>query len=211
MTQLPAHIRPAQPADAAALADFINEAGGGLPLYFWTQAAGDLDPWTYGQQRAARDEGDFSWKNAHVIERSPTVLAMLLGFRIEASDLETSELPELVRPLVELEQLAVGSFYINALAVDPSHRGRGYGGELLALSHALAAKEGCHQISLQNFTNNPRARQLYQRNGFVEVARRPIPTAPGLPLFGESILHVRDVDPAMVARFQKLEPLVKPA
>lgn len=202
MIQLPSHIRPARPSDAAALAYLVNEAGEGLPLYFWTDGAGDRDPWDYGKERAARDEGDFSWKNARVIEIAESVVAMLVGFRILASDFDLSTVPDIVRPLVELERLAVGSWYINALAVYPDHRGRGYGSELLALAHALAAEDGCRQISLQNFTNNPRARQLYQRKGFREVARRPMPQVASLPRFGDSILHLTDVDSAIAAPFR---------
>lgn len=68
--------------------------------------------------RAARESGGFSYRNAHVAERDGRVVAMLLGYRLpepyDAGDLEA--LPSVVRPLVELEALAPGSWYVNAVA-----------------------------------------------------------------------------------------------
>lgn len=199
--QLPEAIRPARRDDARELAYLINEAGEGLARCLWSQNTAGIDAWEYGASRAARDEGDFSWRNAHVIEADERVMAMLLGFVIEQQDINLDELPEIVRPLAQLEQQAVGSWYINAIAVRPEARGQGLGSELLALSHALAMAAGCDKISLQNFTSNTAARRLYHRVGFAEVARRSMPHADGVALLGESILHVMPVDPERASRF----------
>lgn len=203
-------IRPATRADARDLAFLINEAGEGLPLYFWSRNEAGVDPWEQGRQRAARDEGDFSWRNAHVVERDGKIVAMLLGFVIQQQKLDLDEVPEIVRPLVHLEQQATGSWYINAIATQSEWRGQGIGTELLALAHACALRAGCRRVSLQNFTSNREARRLYQRTGFQEVMREPMPKTPGLPDFGESILHVMSVDTARAARFlpSELQPAV---
>ncbi|MDX1460583.1 MAG: GNAT family N-acetyltransferase [Xanthomonadales bacterium] len=202
---MPNHIRPASRDDAAALAFLINEAGEGLPMHFWAQSdpvkAGEMDAWEYGASRAARDEGDFSWRNAWVVEKDGEVAAMLLGFVIEAADIDLEEIPEIVRPLVKLEQEAAGSWYINAIAVRPELRGAGMGSELLGLAHALAIEAGCTEVSLQNFTHNADARRLYHRIGFEERFREPMPRIEGLPDFGESILHVMPVNRELAGRF----------
>ena len=191
---LPDTMRHARRDDAPDLAFLINEAGEGLAEYFWKQGCGDADPWAYGIERAARDEGDFSWRNAWVTERGGQVVAMLLGFVIEAQRIDYDALSDLVRPLARLEQQAVGSWYINAIAARAEWRGQGIGSELLSLAHALAIETGCEAVSLQNFTSNAAARRLYQRFGFVEARREPMPRMPGLPDFGDSILHVMAVD-----------------
>ena len=203
--RLPLHIRPARRDDAAALAFLLNEAGEGLPLYLWGRNDQGLTALEYGALRAARDEGDFSYRNAHAAERDGEVAAMLLGFVIAPATLDPDSIPELVRPLALLEQRAAGSWYINALATDPAVRGQGLGRELIGLAHALALAAGCREVSLQNFESNARARSLYQRIGFTEVARLPIPReitrAAGLPDYGATILHVMPTDGTLAAPF----------
>jgi ribosomal protein S18 acetylase RimI-like enzyme len=204
--KLPAHIRAARRDDAPALAFLINEAGEGLPAHFWSRNDQGLSPWEYGLQRAAREQGDFSYRNAHVVERDGVVLAMLLGFVIAPAELDPDQIPEIVRPLALLEQQAAGSWYINALATRPGSRGQGIGIQLIGLAHALALAAGCKAVSLQNFTSNVRARSLYQRVGFVEVARMSMPGTAlrdaGLPDFGETILHVMPVSKALAAPYR---------
>jgi hypothetical protein len=49
-------IRPARREDAAALAELVNMAGEGMPLYLWgAMAERDEDPWSVGRRRAERD------------------------------------------------------------------------------------------------------------------------------------------------------------
>lgn len=202
---LPPHIRPARREDAPALAFLLNEAGEGLPMYLWGRNDQGLDASEYGAGRAARDEGDFSYRNAHVVELDGEMTAMLLGFVVAPATLDADSIPELVRPLALLEQRAAGSWYINALAVHPAARSQGIGRELIGLAHALALAAGCREVSLQNFEGNARARSLYQRIGFTEVARLPIPReitrAAGLPDYGATILHVMPANETLAAPF----------
>jgi ribosomal protein S18 acetylase RimI-like enzyme len=183
----------------------LNEAGEGLPKYLWSRNDQGLGAWEYGAQRAGREEGDFSYRNAHVVERDGEVIAMLLGFVVAPAALEPDGIPAIVRPLALLEQRAVGSWYINALATHPAFRGHGIGSQLIGLAHALALASGCGDVSLQNFASNARARSLYQRVGFAEVARMPMPAetllAAGLADFGESILHVMPASRALASAF----------
>lgn len=61
------NIRNATKEDAEALAYLINLAGEGIPEYFWkTMAAEGESPLAVGANRAMRDEGNFSYKNAKV-------------------------------------------------------------------------------------------------------------------------------------------------
>ena len=58
------------------------------------------------------------------------------------------------------------------LAVDPARWGRGTGTALLTALVAEAARRGCTEVLLEVREDNPRARQLYLREGFAEVGIR---------------------------------------
>jgi ribosomal protein S18 acetylase RimI-like enzyme len=77
-------------------------------------------------------------------------------------------------PLQQLEDLVPGTWYINVLAAFPEHRGKGYGTGLLTVAERIAAQEKCTGLSLIVSDGNPRARQLYTRSGYREIASRPM-------------------------------------
>jgi [ribosomal protein S18]-alanine N-acetyltransferase len=58
------------------------------------------------------------------------------------------------------------------LAVDPAHWGRGAGTAMLRALVEAANLRGCAEVLLEVREDNPRARQLYLRNGFTEVGIR---------------------------------------
>jgi ribosomal-protein-alanine N-acetyltransferase len=58
------------------------------------------------------------------------------------------------------------------LAVDPGRWGRGTGTALLSALVAEAARRGCTDVLLEVREDNPRARQLYLREGFTEIGIR---------------------------------------
>jgi ribosomal-protein-alanine N-acetyltransferase len=58
------------------------------------------------------------------------------------------------------------------LAVYPAHWGRGAGTALLRALVDAASLRGCAEVLLEVREDNPRARQLYLRNGFTEVGIR---------------------------------------
>lgn len=69
MPQSSIKLRPAIPEDAGALAELINFAGDGLPLYLWTSLTeSGEDPWEVGRSRALREEGSFSYRNGVIAE-----------------------------------------------------------------------------------------------------------------------------------------------
>lgn len=187
---LPDGLRYATRADAGRLAELINIAGEGLPAWMWS-SAGNGNALDVGEQRAARDAGDFSWTNCVVAERDGEVVAMLLAFPIEEQDVTLAELPAVIRPLVKLEMESTGTFYINGLATLPEFRGHGLGKQLLDVASLLAQVHDCDELSVQVFASNSGARKLYEREGFREVAREPMPVVDGLPPFEASVLLLR--------------------
>jgi ribosomal protein S18 acetylase RimI-like enzyme len=83
-----------------------------------------------------------------------------------------ANLPPIVVPLQELEDLVPGTWYVNVLAAYPAHRGKGYGTALLGLAEQLARQTRRRGMSIVVADTNTGARRLYERCGYREVARR---------------------------------------
>jgi ribosomal protein S18 acetylase RimI-like enzyme len=187
-------LRRARKDDATALAQLIDIAGEGFGSFLWGQAArpGEtaLD---VGRRRAEREEGGFSYRNATLAELGGKVAGLLLGYRLDdpyqTGDL--AALPEIVRPLIQLEAEAPGSWYVNALAAFPEYRNKGIGTRLLAEAERLAREAGAPALSLIVADQNTGARRLYLRTGYRPVARRPLVAFPGLAHAGDWVLMMK--------------------
>ncbi len=173
MIDLKPPIRRATAADAAALAQFINFAGEGLPLYFWRRIASDgEDPWEIGRRRQAERVADSA---AFVVDEGGGAVACLTGYPIqEFPEPVGDDEPDIFRPIIELENLAPLTWYVNILAAFPEHRGRGHGARLLALAEDIARDQKLPAMSIIISSGNEGARRLYERTGYVEIARRAI-------------------------------------
>jgi ribosomal protein S18 acetylase RimI-like enzyme len=165
-------FRPATIDDATDLAELVNYAGEGMPLYLWGhmaepgEAAGDV-----GRRRAAREEGSFSYRNATIIEHDGQCAGCLIGYAIpDNPEPVPDDMPAMFVPLQELENLAPGTWYINVLAVQPQFRRQGLGTRLLALADKTA--EGNRGISVIVSNANTGARRLYEHCGYIESATR---------------------------------------
>src|SRR5690606_18738928 len=62
-------FRPAAKSDASALAVLVDIAGEGMPSFLWSAlAAPGQSPLEVGRERAQRETGGFSYRNATVAE-----------------------------------------------------------------------------------------------------------------------------------------------
>jgi GNAT superfamily N-acetyltransferase len=69
---------------------------------------------------------------------------------------------------------------VRRLCVSPTEQRRGLGSELLQFAEKFAKENGYDSVRLDAYTGNPRAQQLYDRNGFhrvgqAEFRNRPLP------------------------------------
>ncbi len=169
--------RPARPGDAAALADLIDLAGDGVPSAFWARVARPGEtPFDVGRRRAAREEGAFSYRNATVTDLGGGVIAALLGYPLpDRPQPIPPDLPSKFVPFQELENLACGTWYVNALATYADHRGQGHATCLLGAAEGFARVLHCRAVSLAVVDSNAAARRLYEKLGFLVAASRTLP------------------------------------
>jgi hypothetical protein len=79
-------FRPAIIDDATVLAELVNYAGEGMPLYLWGQIAEPGETaWDVGRRRAAREEGSFSYRNATIIEHRGQCAGCLIVMKFPIS------------------------------------------------------------------------------------------------------------------------------
>jgi ribosomal protein S18 acetylase RimI-like enzyme len=175
-TTVTSPFRPATVDDAPVLAELVNYAGEGLPLYLWAQLAEPGETaWEVGRRRAAREEGSFSHRNATVIEHHGECAGCLIGYGIpDEPEPIQSDMPAMFVPLQELENLAPGTWYVNVLAVLPRFRGMGLGTRLLHRAEEIARALGRRGLSVIVSDANTGARRVYERCGYREAATRPM-------------------------------------
>lgn len=177
---------PARIEEASDIAALIDIAGHGLPSWLWSsvfERDEGVSVFELGRERARRDSGGFSWRNAWVARKADSVAGMVLGYSqpdtIETGSLD--DLPAIIRPLVELEAEAPGSWYLNAIATYREHRGRGVGAMLMEQAARLARESGAPEVSLIVEDINETALRLYRRHGFTARAKRPFVPFPSGP------------------------------
>lgn len=100
---------------------------------------------------------------------------MLVGYPIpDAPQPVGPDMPRMFRPLQELENQVPGTWHVNVLATDPTQRRRGLGRALLGVATQSARDLGLRGLSLIVLDTNGAARRLYAREGYAEVAARPV-------------------------------------
>jgi ribosomal protein S18 acetylase RimI-like enzyme len=175
MIALKSPFRPATPDDAAELAELVNFAGEGLPLYLWERikAPGET-AWEHGRRRAERETGGFSYRNAVIAEIGGKCAACLIGYPQpdEPEPIDYATMPPMFVPLQELENLAPGTWYVNVLAAYPEYRNLGFGTRLLGVAEDMARDNRKTGLSVIVSDANHGARRLYLRCGYREAGER---------------------------------------
>ena len=148
-----------------------------MPYYLWSKLVeGNQTPWDVGITRAQREERGFSYKNALLLEVDNEVVGCLIGYPIlnKAIDEEYSEMPKMFVPLQRLEDQAVGSWYINVLAVYSEYRNRGIGNILISKAEDCMKENNLNRLSLIVPDSNPGAIRFYERNRFTLLDTKPM-------------------------------------
>jgi ribosomal protein S18 acetylase RimI-like enzyme len=158
-------LRAATMADADALIGFFDIASFGFVEHIFRKLSDPgADLANVLRARLADPASHLHVGKARLAEIDGVVVGLLSGEVIEdpPPPLE-SDFPAMLRPIMELEHLAPGTFNIGFLAVLPEARGQG-------VADCAPAKG----MSLSVHDQNAAARRLYEGFGFRETARRPI-------------------------------------
>ena len=174
----PITIRPATKADASEVALLVNIATHGGIRGGWEydeRAKGTYDPLEVGRLDMMDETSELNWRNASMAEVDGEVAGMLLGYP-EPDDMGPfpSNLMGFLVPIVELEWLAGGNWFVSMLGVHVPWRSHGVGGRLLALAEEKRAETQRRGLALIVEDKNSRARALYERMGFAVTASRPM-------------------------------------
>lgn len=196
--------RAATIADCQKIAELFSIASDGVTDYIWSTLADEYPGLTgleIGAKRYADEQNLFSYKNCVVAEQGGDVIGMLLTFPIEPSETpdhsttDTPSAPPTDEPdiLAPYSLEAPGTWYICGLALFPEFRGQGLGTQMLSIARQQAQAQGFPALSLLCFSQNTRAFNLYQRNGFREIDRTPVVPHPLIHHTGDIVLMTADV------------------
>jgi ribosomal protein S18 acetylase RimI-like enzyme len=195
----PANVRfrHARESDAIDLACLIDGASRGLALWFWSTLRGTgQSSIEVGRHRIRTlTASPLHYATFTVAEIDGAMAGALTGRLIplpyERGD--SADLPEVYTPLLELEAVAAGSWYLNVIAVYPEFRGQGLGSALLSKAEEIARLADAPQISLIVEEANAGALKLYLRSGFRQWKRRPYIPFPGSTDQGDWILLRKEI------------------
>lgn len=172
---MPPNIRKATPEDAPHLERVVDMASEGLVPAIWSEMAPEgMDGSAVGRALITAEDGDFSYRNALIVEHDGAVAGGLIGNPLPLTPEPIGQdVPEVFVPVKELENLVPGYWYINVVAVDPHCRGQGLGAALLNAAERRARDSRCPGLALVVAASNATAIRAYEPTGYRERARRP--------------------------------------
>ena len=190
-------FRTATEDDCTHLTLIRDMAGRRMPAYLWSQeVVQGQSCFEYGREKIRTDANlDAYFKNWQVAQLESKFVGAFFGFLVDDPypDRNLETVPECFRPCVELEKVASGAWMLQAIAMLPEYRGKGFAGQLLDEAARVAAEAGTNRIALQAEEVNSVALRAYMRNGFVEVDRRPYVHFPGSQDSGDVILMCKEI------------------
>jgi ribosomal protein S18 acetylase RimI-like enzyme len=189
-----AQLRPGRPSDAADLAALIDMASRGLINWFWSTLCGPGESALEKGRTRIRNNTDSlaHWSQWTVADAGGDVAGAYTGHFLTAPHTDDSH-AEVYVPMLELESLVEGSWYLMALAVFEEHQRKGLGALMLADAEKQARKAGASLMSLLVESVNVGAVRFYRCFGFQELARRAYIPFPGSRDAGDWILLTKEV------------------
>ena len=190
-------FRTATEDDCTELALMLDVAGRRLPSYLWSQEVRQGQSYfEYGREKIRTDTNRNSYfENWLVAESQDKFVGAFFGFSVEDPypEIDLDAVPKCFRPCVELERIARGCWLLQAIAILPQYRGKGLARQLLDKAESVARGSGTNRIALQVEEVNEVAFKTYQRNGYIEVDRRPYVHFPGSDDTGDYVLMWKEL------------------
>lgn len=177
-------IRPAKKGDAAELAILVDISSHGFASWFWYGAVLNGTKETAFEQGRAfmrSDTDSAAWKDSSVAEIGGEIAGVIIGHSIKPSIADETAPHAVIEPILALQKMLVGHWFIDSLGVYRHLRGNGLGKRLLR--HEIGRGAG-RPISLITESHNETALGLYKSHGFAEVTRKQ-----AVPLFDDGKEH----------------------
>ena len=165
--------RPAQTDDIPQLLELLDIASYGFVNHIFavlSEPGTDVDSVVVA--RMADNSSHLALSKTTIAEVDGQVAGFIvLEPQPDPVDPVAEDTPAILRPLLELESLALGTTVVSFVATFPAMRGRGVGKILMQQAEKSRGSNG---ICLTVHDQNNGARKLYERLGFQEVDRRAI-------------------------------------
>jgi ribosomal protein S18 acetylase RimI-like enzyme len=186
-------FRPAQPADAYALAELSIMAGDGLYEFLLEEMAPKEMLAGLIARTMKQETGGFSWRHCFVAD-DKGVVGMINAYpaawlREEEQDILPQDKVQILDPIDRAQDWE--SFLVNGIAVRPPYRRQGIGKRLMEWAFEQARAAGFAKISANVWEDNPAARGLFEDQGFHLQTRIQVAEHTGLSHVGGSLLMVR--------------------
>lgn len=171
-------VRPATQADSPAIARLLLLAMEEIVFAFIGERD-VLKAQAFMEHLVARTGNQYSWPHVHVAEVDGRVVGAVCVY-------DGARLAELRAPVLHLllersgrtidpgDETGPGEWYLDTLGVDPGQQGKGIGSALLRAVIAEHAQAHGRTLGLLVAADNPAARMLYLRMGFVPVGTRTL-------------------------------------
>lgn len=179
--------------ECARLAELIHEASAGIAEYLYDGLVRGSTSIELLARGLAIEDHPHCYRNTVVAEAGGGIAGVALSYPAAAHRLTPAmwrffpaERLESLRPLYEAR--LDGSFFLDAMSVDPAWRRRGIGRGLVERTKETARKNGFGTLSLLVFEDNAPAVGLYRRTGFEVVREVRIARIPRLRYRGVSLL-----------------------
>lgn len=171
-------IKPANPTCEEGLmyARYLDQAAEGFFRFYLGRRAPEIIAAAY-----LRPDHDYSWKNVFFAECNGKIAGMVSGYSAKQRRCFMNEPLEeaaggfslrrffvhiLLAPLWHvLETFEDGDFYVQSVAVEQNHRGRGIGSLLMDHIEDVAEKSNASRLVLDVAASNKGAKKLYERCG----------------------------------------------
>ena len=168
-------VREARKEDARAIASFIAMAESEMVHHFTgtTDPEKSLDALVAFILSPIRNR--YSLENNLVAEMDGRAVASMISFPADSQPgLDGPLLESLNRRGYGLDALFFegepGTYYLSTMGVAPEYRGKGLGSALMQGGEEKARKLGFDRVSLLVSKGKPKAKALYERNGFHDLA-----------------------------------------
>ncbi len=190
-------FRAASPADAYALAELSILGGDGMYEFLLEEFAPREMLAGLLARSMKQDAGGSTWRHCFVAGDEGSVVGMINAYpaawlRDEERDILPHDRVQVLDPIDQAQDWE--SFLINSIAVRVSHRRQGIGRRLVQWAVDQAKLGGFARISANVWEDNLPPRALFENQGFRVETRVEVPSHPGLPHIGGSLVMVRPAE-----------------